>query len=340
MKLAVFAFSRRGCETAQRVREALAPQTDECRLYTTAKYAEGDFLTITPPCSRAAGPVFAWADAMVFVGATGIAVRSIAPYVRDKRTDPAVLCVDELGHFVISLLSGHIGGANALALTLAEAIGATPVVTTATDVNGRFSVDAWAAREGLAIADMHAAKAVSAAILERDVPLCCDFPIETGLPSGVVSGEAGAVGICISCFEKAPFDETLRLVPQVLHLGIGCRRGVTQERIRAAVDAVLAEGRIDRRALRCAASIDLKADEAGLLAYCAQAGLPVSFYSAETLRAVEGDFTPSERVLRVTGVDNVCERAAMVGAERLLVRKTAIDGVTVAIAQERWAAKF
>jgi len=340
MNLAVFAFSRRGCETALRVRAAIVREGDECRLYTMPKFAGGDFLAFDPPCSRAVGPVFAWADAMVFVGAIGIAVRSIAPHVRDKRTDPAVVCVDERGAFAVALLSGHIGGANALTQTLAEAIGAVPVITTATDLNGRFSVDAWAAREGLAIADMRAAKAVSAEILERDVPLCCDFPIETALPAGVVAGDAGGIGICISCFRKAPFSQTLLLVPRILHLGIGCRRGVPEERIRAAVDAVLREHCIDRRAIRSAASIDRKADEAGLLAYCEREGLPVAFYPAETLRAVAGDFTPSARVQRVTGVDNVCERAAMVGAERLLVRKTARDGVTVAVAQERWAARF
>ena len=158
MRLAVFAFSRRGCETARRVRGALT--WDECRCCAPEKYAGEAFEAIAPPCSRFTGPVFQWADAMVFVGAAGIAVRSIAPYVRDKRTDPAVLCVDELGRFVISLLSGHIGGANALAEELAEKLGAVPVVTTATDLHGKFSVDAWAAREGLAISSMGAANVV------------------------------------------------------------------------------------------------------------------------------------------------------------------------------------
>lgn len=338
MNLAIFAFSRRGCETALGVREALS--WDQCRCCAPEKYAGEAFEVIAPPCSRFTGPVFAWADALVFVGAAGIAVRSVAPYVRDKRTDPAVLCVDELGKFVIPLLSGHIGGANALAEALAEKLGALPVVTTATDLHGKFSVDAWAAREGLAITSMGAAKAVSAAILEGPVPLCCDFPVSGPLPPGTVPGEEGEVGICISWRAREPFRRTLLLAPPVVHMGLGCRRGTPKERIAAAADRVLAEHRVHPKAVKCAASIDLKRDEEGLLAFCRERGWPLAFYSAGELSAVEGRFTASERVLRVTGVDNVCERAAMIGAERLIAGKTICEGVTAALAVERWTARF
>ena len=340
MKLAILAFSRRGCAMALRARESLCAPRDECRCFAPETYAEGPFEPITPPCTQFTGPLFAWADALVFVGAAGIAVRSIAPYVRDKRTDPAVLCVDERGGFVVPLLSGHIGGANELARRLAGALGAVPVVTTATDVNGKFSVDAWAARQGLTITDLSAAKAVSAAILEDTVPLCCDAPLVGELPPGTTAGDSGALGVCISWRRKKPFAKTLLLVPPVLHLGLGCRLGATSEAIREAVDQVLDEHQIHPKAVKCAASIDLKRNEPGLLAYCAGQSWPLAFYSAEELRALEGAFTPSERVLRVTGVDNVCERAAMMGAQRLAVGKTARNGVTVALAEERWEARF
>lgn len=340
MKLAIFAYSRRGRETALRARDCLARPEDEVRCFAPEKYAGGDFAPLRSPCAQFTGPLFAWADALLFTGAVGIAVRSIAPYVRDKRTDPAVLCTDELGQFVIPLLSGHIGGANALALQLAQGLGAVPVVTTATDVNGKFSVDTWAARQGLYIDHIKAAKAVSAAILEHPVPLCCAFPIEGELPPGTEPGGHGDVGICISCRKEAPFRQTLLLVPAVLHLGLGCRRGTTEETIRTAVEQVLSQHSIHPRALKCAASIDLKRDEQGLLDFCAARDLPLSFYSAEELGALEGDFTPSERVLRITGVDNVCERAAMMDARRLVVRKTACNGVTVAVAEEDWTVRF
>ena len=340
MKLAVFAFSRRGRDTARRCLAALAGPRDEYRAYASESWAGEGFSPIRPPLADFTAPVFAWADAMVFVGACGITVRAIAPHVRDKGTDPAVLAVDELGQFVIPLLSGHIGGANRLAARLAEAVGATAVVTTATDVNRRFSVDEWSARQGLYIDDMAAAKAVSAAILEGPVPVWSDFPIAGDLPAGLEPGESGPLGICISWRRKFPFDRTLLLVPPVLRLGIGCRRGTSSGAIDALTDQLLAEHNVHPAAVGTVATIDLKKDETGLLDFCRDRGWPLSCYSAEELAAVEGDFTPSDFVRSVTGVDNVCERAALLGAERLLVKKTARDGVTAALALNAWEVRF
>ena len=340
MKLAVFAFSRRGRDTARRCLAALAGPEDEYRTYASESWVGEGFSPIRPPLADFTAPVFAWADAMVFVGACGITVRAIAPHVRDKGTDPAVLAVDELGQFVIPLLSGHIGGANRLAARLAEAVGATAVVTTATDVNRRFSVDEWSARQGLYIDDMAAAKAVSAAILEGPVPVWSDFPIAGDLPAGLEPGESGPLGICISWRRKFPFDRTLLLVPPVLRLGIGCRRGTSSGAIDALTDQLLAEHNVHPAAVGTVATIDLKKDETGLLDFCRDLGWPLSCYSAKELAAVEGDFTPSDFVRSVTGVDNVCERAALLGAERLLVKKTARGGVTAALALNAWEVRF
>ena len=338
MKIAVFAYSRQGCAMARRVMTHFAG--NEVQPYTMERFEEPGFLPICRPSKSFYGPIFHDVDAMVFVGSTGIAVREIAPHVRDKATDPAVVSLDELGKFCVPLLSGHIGGANALALELANALGATPVITTATDINQKFSVDAWAARNGYVIGSLSRAKAVSAAILEQDIPLQCDYPIMTKLPGGVILGDSGAVGIRISVYRDEPFERTLRLIPKVLHLGIGCRKGTPVETIREAVDEVLLEHNIDQRAIKCAASIDLKAEEAGLLQYCGEQKLPVTFYTAEELKAVPGEFTPSAFVKSITGVDNVCERSALIGAEKLIVRKTALNGVTVALAAEHMEVRF
>ena len=338
MKIALFAYSRQGCKTARRVLESF--KDSEVQAYTMERFLEPGFFHIPRPPQSFYGKLFDWADALIFIGSCGIAVREIAPHVKSKLTDPAVIAVDELGGFVVPLLSGHIGGGNALALRLADFLGATPVITTATDINRKFSVDTWAARQGLYIASLSAAKHISARILEAPVPICSDFPIVTALPEGTAEGASGEIGICISCGKREPFEETLLLVPPILHLGIGCRRGTSREAIEAAVNQVCREHGIHPKAIKQAASIDLKAGEAGLLEYCEKRSLPVSFYTAQELGAIPGEFTSSERVLRVTGVDNVCERAAMMGAEKLLVRKTAMDGVTVAIALEHWEVRF
>lgn len=338
MKIAVFAYSRQGCKTARRVIEYFAGH--EIQAYTMARFEEPGFGSITRPSKPFYGPIFSSVDAMVFVGSVGIAVREIAPHVRDKTTDPAVVSIDELGRFCVPLLSGHIGGANDLAMELANALEAIPVITTATDINKRFSVDAWAARNGYEIASLSRAKAVSAAILEQDVPLKSDYPIVTNLPGGVVLADSGDVGIRISVFKDEPYKRTLLLIPKILHLGIGCRKGTPVETIREAVDEVLLEHNIDQRAIKCAASIDLKAEEAGLLQYCGEQKLPVTFYTAEELKAVPGEFTTSAFVQSITGVDNVCERAALIGAEKLIVKKAARNGVTVALAEEYWEVHF
>lgn len=340
MRLAVFAFTRRGCEQALKVRDVLRERTEICRLFTMKKFELPGFEAYEPPLADFVKPIFAWADQLIFVGSTGMAIRAIAPWVRDKKTDPGVIVMDEGGQFVISLLSGHIGGANSLTRILADRLGAIPVVTTATDVNGKFSVDDWAARKGLTIADMKAAKAVSAAILEGDVPLASDFPIPGGLPNGVVLGDRGSVGIYIGYGEKKPFDTTLQLIPPVLQLGIGCRKGIPMENVEKAVIAVLEANHLPRAAVCGAASIDIKAQEEGLLAFCEKWNLPIQFYSAEELRQVPGDFPASEFVKSITGVDNVCQRSAMLGADRVIVNKTAMDGVTVSVAEKYWEVVF
>lgn len=338
MKVAVFAYSRQGCKTARKVMGYFSG--DEVRAYTMERFEEPGFDAIERPSKPFYEPIFAWADAMVFVGSVGIAVREIAPFVRSKLTDPAVVSMDELGHYVIPLLSGHIGGANDLALSLAEVVEGTPVITTATDINKKFSVDAWAARKGLAITNLSIAKSVSAEILERPVPVKSDFPIVTELPNGVVAADSGNIGIYISCSKEKPFEETLLLVPPVLHLGIGCRRGTPVEKFREAVDSVLKEYNIHPKAIKQVTSIDIKSNEEGLLEFCKERNLPAVFYTAEQLWEVPGEFTPSQCVLRFTGVDNVCERSSMIGAEKLLVKKTIRNGVTVAIAAEAWEVSF
>lgn len=338
MRLSILAFTRRGCGLARAVQAALKPE--ECRMVTMAKFQEPGFESYAPPLTEAVGELLRWCDQLVFIGSTGMAVRGIAPWVRDKKTDPGVLVIDEGGTYVISLLSGHIGGANALTRQVAQALGAQAIVTTATDIEGKFSVDTWATEQGLHIESFPLAKAVSAAILEGNVPIFSERPLPDPLPQGLTRGNTGALGIYVGVHTAAPFAQTLTLTPKVLRLGLGCRRGTPKEAIAQAVETVLRQARLDPSAIGAAASIDLKADEPGLLSYCREAGIPVHFYSAEALRAVPGTFTPSAFVSSVTGVDNVCERAAALGGGTVIVKKTACQGVTVAVAEKDWEVSF
>lgn len=355
------------------------------------------------------------ADAIIFVGATGIAVRAIAPFIHGKAVDPAVLVIDEAGRYVISLLSGHLGGANALARTAASLIEAEPIITTATDAESAFAVDTFAKENGFLLTDLRKAKEVSAKVLRgeklciySDIPMerlvqrparheaelvpaqdifCADIvisyrthilklasepdadifarPIDAsesqhpeyqhaelsearsdavqihhlGMRDSQASTASGSLGISKHTSEKASQGIGLRLIAKRVHVGLGARKGVTQAEVAAAVATCLEDADIDPRAVVDLVSIDLKKQEAGILAYSYENGVPFVTFTAEELRSVEGAFAGSSFVQSVTGVANVCERAAAFAAGRsghaeVLVHKTIHGNVTTAVAVE------
>ncbi len=273
---------------------------------------------------------FSRREALIFIGAAGIAVRAVAPRVRRKTEDPAVLCVDEHGRYVIPLLSGHLGGANTLAETIAAITGGEAVITTATDINGLFAVDLWAKRQKMEILQPERIRMVSSRILRGDtISIDCPWPVEGTQPPFVRLGKPGDV--LVSC--KREESAALQLVPRIIRLGIGCKRGTTEKTLTAVFERFCRERNILPQAVTCAASIDRKKDEAGLKTFCEIHQWPLSFYSAEELRTVSGKFTASPFVEKTLGVDNVCERAAVLAGGRLIERKFADEGVTFAAAE-------
>ena len=173
--VALIAFTEKGCRLAMRIAEGLGLAASDA-VSGPARFADGLGVRAYESLAAWTAEHFAREEALVFVGASGIAVRAIAPHVKDKFHDPAVVSVDECGAFVVPLLSGHVGGANELARTVGRIAGAQVAVSTATDVNGLFAVDEWAARNGLVIRERALAKAISAALLEgRSVGFASDF---------------------------------------------------------------------------------------------------------------------------------------------------------------------
>ncbi len=282
-------------------------------------------------------------DAIVFVGACGIAVRSIAPHIRSKASDPAVVVVDDQGRYAISLLSGHMGGANDLAREIAGMLGAEPVITTATDNAGLFAVDEWAKKQGMAICGLTEAKMVSAALLAgKAIGFASDFKVQGRLPAGLEEKKEGEIGISITLGEKEPFKTTLRLIPPVVALGIGCRRGTQASAIREAAEAVLKAHGISPLGIGQICSIDLKSSEEGLLTFCDEMKLSLETFSSDALAQAPGRFTASPFVESVTGVDNVCERSAVLGSGggELIIKKQVRNGVTVAAARKDYTVRF
>ena len=323
MSCAYLAFTARGEALARRLAEALPGSVNRCGGEVTLKGWTAEH--------------FAQNEALIFVGAVGIAVRAVAPYCKSKASDPAVVAVDEGGQFAVPLLSGHLGGANALARALAEVCGAVPVITTATDVNGLFAVDLWAKAQGCALLEPERIKRVSGALLAgQTVRYWSAWPVTGEAPAGVE--RAGTPEAADFALTLTPEGGALHLVPPIGVLGVGCRRGTTAERLEEAFSAFCASSGLSPAAVSAAASIDLKKEEPGLAQFCEAHGWPITFYSADQLRAVPGQFTPSAFVAGVTGVDNVCERAAAkASGGALLLPKTAGGGVTLALAVRPFA---
>ena len=278
---------------------------------------------------------FASQTPLIFIGATGIAVRCIAPHIRHKTTDPAVVVIDTLGRYVIPLLSGHLGGANAFAQECASLLDATAVLTTATDTEQVFAVDSWAKLHHMAIINPERIKHVSSALLDgRTVRFSSHYPWLGTLPQGLAEDDTSAtVAICVG-YHKKEASLALQLVPASLTLGIGCRKDTSALRIETAVSAFLEQHEIYPEALGQVCSIDLKQNEPGLLQFCHSHGLPFRTFSAEELRMAPGQFSSSAFVHSVTGADNVCERSAVLGSNgKLIVAKTIINSITLALAE-------
>lgn len=346
MKTAMLCFSQTGLRTGERLLAGLREKGMSVTLEGKSKYLKA---SIEMSAGEWAGQRFRDSEYLIFIGACGIAVRSIAPYVADKKTDPGVLVIDECGNYVISLLSGHLGGANALAVLAAELLGAAPVLTTATDLHHRFAVDVFAKRNRCAIRNMTAAKEVSAALLAgENVGFYSEFPFDGELPMGFlpVSGEEAEmpeIGIAVTIHEDCkPFASTVQVIPPAAVLGMGCKKGREAEAVLAAAENCLEGLGIAREAVSLLTSIDLKKEEPGFLALSKEWGIPFATYTGEELAGAKGSFTPSAFVKSVTGTDNVCERSAVLGSGQgaLIQKKISGNGVTAAVSLKNWRVSF
>ena len=381
MKVSIISFTLKGIELSLKIKKAFSGETEEelC-LYTKCSHAEKSLterkLTeknlaekdlVESGLSYVEQPLTEWTGeqmkkrrSLLFIGACGIAVRAIAPFLTDKLNDVPVLVMDEQGRFVIPVLAGHVGGANELAVSLAERMGSTPVITTATDLNHCFAVDLFARRNALHIVNKDGIAKVSSRILAgEEVTMAVEEghlreeeaqtlrgrrgSRKTNIPEGIrlVSTEA-PVDVLVAPASYG-HGRLLTLRPKEYVIGIGCKRGKAAEQIDHFVNRALKESGISMEQVAAFASIDRKKDEEGILWMSSHYGISFVTCSAEELQQVEGNFHASEFVKSQVGVDNVCERAALrfSGPDGILVTgKQAEDGITVAIAKRRWSVSF
>ena len=296
MRTAIISLTAKGTLLAEKISSKVGGQTfDKGKDFT--KLAE------------LVAEIFGKFDGLIFICAAGIVVRMIAPHIVSKLSDPAVLVIDEHGQNVISLLSGHVGRANELTVEIAKAIDANPVITTATDVEGIFSVDAVASKLGLVPEPKEAIKAINAAILRGE-----DVFVTAG-------------------------DVRLNLIPQNLIAGVGCRRGTSSLKIFEAIQRACAIIHQPIERVKLLASVDVKQDEVGLVSLAEVMGLNIKFFSVAELQKKIDEYKLEESkfVTRSVGVGNVCEAAALCCVEeaRFALPKTSFKGVTVALLWER-----
>jgi cobalt-precorrin 5A hydrolase len=353
MKLAIIAVTHKGALVAKRLQQAFAASR-ETDVYLKMGRTSGCAGITYQALGQLVKEIFPRYDGLVFIMATGIVVRVLAPCILDKRTDPAVVVLDDEAKHAISLLSGHIGGANELTLKIAAAVTARPVITTATDVAGRPAADLLAVKLQLAIESFPVLKRINAAIANGDE---VGFYIDGSLPNrkhyieaaavlGVTLVEADEVhnlpgehSVLISDKVAVPADDYLWLRPPTLAIGIGCRRDTGREELLFAVESACRRIGRSSKSVAVIGSTIVKKDEPGLLEMVQSLSVPAKFYDNEELnRCIEENrLVVSDFVYQQIGVGNVCEAAAMLAGQTksLLLPKNKYPKVTIAIAEVR-----
>ena len=284
-------------------------------------------------------------DAIIAIMASGILIRSIAPLIESKVTDPAVVNIDDNGRFVISTLSGHLGGANELTNKISNLIDATPVITTSTDVNNKLGIDVLARDLYLSIDDSKEILYFNKAILEgREISLTVNPNKNFEYLFEYLNNTEMEINVSIYYSSKVTVDEIhvsvdehkMILKEKRIVVGIGCRRGKECEKIRDGLMKSLDDLNIQQSRVNLLTSAEIKKDEKGILELSESLGIPVEFVEIDKLKLFESDdVSKSEFVYSKFGIYGVCEPSALIMAgfeSKLIYKKTSYDGVTISVA--------
>lgn len=334
MRIAVIAITKGGSKLAGKLGKKLRGD-----VYVKKAYALPDDYIINGNFVDFVHEIFEKYDGFVFVMAAGIVVRAIAGVLKSKLKDPAVVVVDEKGKFAISLLSGHIGGANELAVNVAQSIGAQPVITTATDVNGIAAIDVIARDYGYYIENIADLKRVNSALANgKRVAVMATEEIEKipELKDYIKNGneeEAEALVYITDRDIKKPLGKPyVILKPRKVVLGIGCKKGVSFKNLLGLVNKTLNAFNINSNSIKCISTIDIKKEEKGLRELSKYFSVPLIFYSKDELKEAEDRFPVSDFVLDTVGVGSVARPCAYIssdGGEEITYVKG--NGLTLAV---------
>ncbi|WP_026894568.1 cobalt-precorrin 5A hydrolase [Clostridiisalibacter paucivorans] len=333
MKLAIVTLTKGGLATAEKVKRNIDTTVD---IYTKDKF-QGTLKSFV-------GVLFKEYKNILFIMATGIVVRVISPYIKDKTRDPAIMVMDEQGRFVISLLSGHLGGANAYTEKIAKGIGAIPVITTASDVLGLISIDMLAKRLNCKMESLKKAKEITADIVNgKRVGICTDIPLD--IPDynniKIVGTESINNFDSIIYITNKIIDNThsrsIQLTLKNIVVGVGCRRGIKGEDMIHGIKALFDEIGLKIESIKKLSSVDIKKDEQGILQASEHFRVPVEFIDRTEIRMIEENFDVSEFVRRTIGVGGVSEPCGYISSHngRCLMKKRKFQGFTLSVWEER-----
>ncbi|RKD30601.1 cobalt-precorrin 5A hydrolase [Thermohalobacter berrensis] len=339
MKWAVITLTRGALSLGKRIKRKI-PDID---LYTQPKWNDTDAISIAQNFKNFVGNIFTRYEVIIFIMATGIVVRTISEYIEDKTKDPGVLVIDEEGNHVISLLSGHIGGANSAAVKVAELIGAKPIITTASDVKNTIAVDTLAMKLNCEIENLEDAKKITSLIVNDEiVEIKSDIKIRIPLPKNIILNDLNNnhnIKGTIHITNKKIIDDhksKVHLIPKNIVIGIGCRRGIPKKSIINAIDTVLNKLNLHPKSIKNFATVDIKRNEKGLIEASNYYNVSIKIFTKNEIKKVENKFNTSEFVRKTIGVGAVCEPCAYLSSNKgkFLLKKTSFNGITIAVWEE------
>lgn len=320
MKIACFYFSDAGKQLADQIKSNLSYQIE---LFSKSDYKQ-----------QLKSNFHAY-DALVFFSATGVAVRLIAPYLKSKLQDPAVVVIDDMGHYAISLISGHIGGANSLTKELATLVNAIPVITTASDNRGFEALDLFAQRNRLVVENFLDLKKIMTMMVNgENIGFFADEKYQLNYPEINNQSYAGAIFITSDLKVSCDVPHCI-LRPQQINIGIGCRRGKSKQEILAAIEIAFKSCDLSMLSIHKMASINVKADEAGIIESAAELKAELLFFTESEIKAVQEKYTGSKFVEQSVGVKSVCEPCAELCGGALILNKQVYSGITIAVSKEK-----
>ncbi len=354
--IGIVAITKRGVETALKIKIALEEQNLLAIVYAPEKYKQSGVEPLDKKFGEFVKETYQNFDAIVGVMAIGIVIRAVAPLLQGKLVDPAVIGVDATGRFAVSLLSGHFGGANQLTKIIADGIGATPVITTTSDVLSKQSVDELARLLHLKIMNPGSLVAVNSVIVnggrialvflsDNKLQLTAVVGFDVKLAgtaeeaAELVNGyDAGAVVLSEMPSLKMFVKPVTLLKPLTISVGLGARKEISEEAVSEAIKVAMAKAYVPLERVDRLATVSIKKDSQSMLNAAENLGLKLEFVDLDTLAKFRHPdlSADSEIVKRNIGVGGVCERVALLTAgekPRLILRKTILNGVTVAVAE-------